>query len=920
MSLLSRLRGLWKRDQLERDIDDELRAHVAMRAEDNVRAGMPEREARYDARRRFGSSTLLKETTRERDLFRWLEIVAQDLRYGLRVLRKNPGFTTIAILTLALGIGANTAIFSLVDQILLRRLPVKDPQRLVLLDMVGRHYGNNSGGSVISYPMFRDFQDHNEVFSGMFGRRPASASLSFGGQAERVRVELVSGNYFSILGVSPAVGRTFTPDDDRVANGNPLVVLNYAFWQQRFAGDPNIAGKTLTLNNHTMTIIGVAQAGFDGIELGFSPKLFLPITMQPQIMTANSHLLTDRRTRWLNAFGRLKPGVTLEQAKASLQPFMHSILEMEVREAAFSRASAYDRAQFLKCWIDVLPASRGDSSTRTELTTPLWVLMATTGFVLLIACANIANLLLARATGRQKEIAVRLAIGASRARIMGQLLVESLTLSALGGLAGLALAFWADQALMAIYLPADSAGLNISTSPDLRILLFTIAVTIITGVVFGLAPALQSTKPDLARTLKDEAGSVVRGRRGGLRQALVVAQVALSLLLLVGAGLFLRTLNNLRGVSPGFPVERLVEFGLNPSLVGYKPEQAKIFYQRLTEKLSSIPGVQSVGLASVRILQGDEWDAGMSVEGYSPSKPEDHPQAYMNDVSPNYFATLGVPIVAGRDFTPQDNRQIDEGRDSDDWTPTVAIINETFARRYFRGQKPIGRHLGWGTDPGTKTNMEIIGIVKDIKYTGLRDDIPEQAFLPYLGKHFVGDMTVYLRTAADPSQLIPAAREKVRELDANLPVYAMRTTEEQVSDSLSTERMIASLSAVFGFLATLLATIGLYGVMAYAVARRTREIGIRMALGAEKRTVIWMVMREVLVLVAIGVAVGVPAAIVIARVSGHWISGMLFGLSATDPLTIGLAAFAMASVALLAGFLPARRASRVDPIVALRYE
>jgi len=839
-----------------------------------------------------------------------------DIRYAGRVLAKNPMFAAVAVLTLALGIGANTAIFTLLDQVLLRLLPVKEPQQLVLLTMRGRHYGSNWGGNAISYPMYRDFQDHNEVFSGMFCRFPTQVSLTFGGQAERVDAELVSGSYFQVLGVTTALGRAFTPEVDRLANGAPLVVLSYSYWKQRFAGDPAILGKTLTVNKHPMTVIGVAQAGFDGVELGYSPKLFIPVMMQQEVLIVPTNMLTDRRTRWVNAFGRLKHGVSQKVAKASLQPFMHSMLENEVREAAFAHASAYDREQFLKCTIDVLPGSQGRASFRRELSTPLWVLMAITGVVLLIACANLANLLLARATGRQKEIAVRLAVGASRGRIVSQLLVETLCLSALGGLAGMALAFWADKALMAIYLPADSSGLSISAAPDLRILLFTLVVTVATGLIFGLVPALKTTRPDIGRTLKDQAGAVVGGGHGGLRKALVVAQVSLSLLLLIGAGLFLRTLSNLSSLGPGFPIERLVGFDIDPSLGGYTPERMKTFYQQLTDSLSSIPGVQSVGLASMRILENNEWDSSMTVEGYNPAKPEDRAEPYMNQISPNYFATLGVPIVAGRDFTANDNREVKNGPQPEDWTPTTVMINQKFARRYFPGQNPIGRHLGFGIDPGTHTDMEIIGVVQDIKYTNLRDEIPEQAYIPYLGSHFLSGMTVYLRTAYDPNQLMPAVRAKVRELDSSLPIYEMRTTEVQISNSLSNERMIASLSSVFGFLATLLAAIGLYGVMAYSVAQRRREIGIRMALGAEPVRVIWMVMRDVLLVVAIGVAVGVPAALALMRM----VASQLYGLSAHDPSTLALATAGLALVACAAGYLPALRASRLDPMVALRYE
>jgi predicted permease len=849
-------------------------------------------------------------------LNQWARTAMGDFKYALRTLRRSPGYMAVAAMTLALGIGANTAIFSLLDQILLRRLPVKNPQQLVLLTMRGHHYGSNWGGNAISHPMFRDFQAHNDVFSGMFCRFRDPVSLTFAGQSERVNAELVSGTYFSVLGVNTILGRAFTPEDDRVPLGHPLAMLTYDYWKRRFGGDPGIVGKNLIVNGHNVTVLGVVQPGFDGVELGYSTKVSIPIMMQDWIVVGNRKMLTDRRMRWVNAFGRLKPGVSITQAKASLEPFMHSMLEMEVKEAAFSHASAYDREQFLKSWMDVLPGSQGRSYTRRELSTPLWVLMATTGVVLLIACANLANLLLARATGRQKEIAVRLAIGASRGRIISQLLTETLSLAGLGGIAGLAIAFSADKALLRIYLPADSTDLNISTLPDFRILVFTLGVTVLTGIVFGLVPAFQTTRPDVGRVLKDEAGAVVGGGHTGLRKTLVVAQVALSLLLLIGAGLFLRSLKNLSNLGPGFPVERLVGFNIDPSLGGYIPERSKIYYQQLTNALSSVPGVESVGLASMRILENDEWDSSMTVEGYTPAKPEDRAEPYMNQISPGYFATLGVPIVAGRDFRMTDDHEIKKGPEDDDWTPTTVMINEKFAKKFFPGRNPLGLHLGFGSDPGTRMDMEIIGIVKDIKYTNLRDEVPEQAYVPYMGSHFLGSMTVYIRTAVDPNLLMPAVRQKVRELDPNLPIYGLRTTETQINNSLVTERMIASLSTVFGFLATMLAVIGLYGVMSYTVAQRTREIGIRMALGAEQGKVVWMVMREVLRLIGIGVVAGIPAALALTRV----VESQLFGLTGHDPRTLGISTVALTVVACAAGYIPALRASRLDPMKALRYE
>lgn len=649
-----------------------------------------------------------------------------DLRYALRMLRKSPVFTAIAVLSLAVGIGANSAIFSLVDQILIRLLPVKEPQQLVLLTMKGMHYGSNWGGNALSYPMYADFRDNNQVFSGMFCRFPNYLSLSFGGQTERVAAELVSGSYFPVLGVGATLGRTFTPEEDKVPNGHPLVMLSYSYWKARFASDRTIIGKTVVVNGHNMTVIGVAQRGFDGVELGFITQVFVPVMMKAQ-MTPLWDGMKDRRWRWVNAFGRLKPGITAQKAKASLQPFFHSMLEMEVKEPAFRNASAYTRDQFLKNIIDVLPGSQGRSYARPQLQTPLWLLMAVTGGVLLIACANVAGLLIARAATRQREVAIRLALGAGRMRIVRQLLVESLLLAGAGGMLGVALATWTNRGVLAI-MPPDSAFLQLSTAPDLRILLFTISVSCLTGLIFGLVPAWQSTRPNLAPTLKDQAGAVLGGSgQVRLRKGLVTAQVTLSLLLLIGAGLFIRSLRNLHNLGPGFPQDHLIAFNIDPSLNGYTSERAKLFYRQLSDAVSAIPGVQSTGLASLRILEGNEWDSSVTVEGFAP-KPGDGPEPYMNSISPGYFNTLGVPLAAGRDFTIKDVAEIQHGRDKDDFSPRVVIINQKFAQKFLGSTNPLGRHVGFGGDPGTKIDMEIIGVVKDIKYTNLRDDIPVQMF------------------------------------------------------------------------------------------------------------------------------------------------------------------------------------------------
>jgi len=827
----------------------------------------------------------------------------QDLRYALRTLRKSPLFTIVAVFSLALGIGANTAIFTLVHQLILELLPVKHPEELVLLTSRGEHYGSNTGRNAISYPMYQDFRDKNQVFSGMFCKFGTNFSLSFEGRTELVSGELVSGNYFPVLGVGAAVGRVFNASDDLIQGGHPLAVLSYGFWKTRFAGNRNVVGTRILVNGYPLTIVGVSQAGFDGVEVGTSPQIRIPMTMKKEV-TSFFYSLNDRRGRFAQAFGRLKPGMTLQAAKAGLQPLFHQILQMEVQEKDFARTTEYTKQQFLKMWMDVLPASKGRSDLRRQFTNPLWALMAIVALVLLIACSNVANLLIARATARQKEIAVRLALGASRRRLICQLLEESVLLSAAGGLAGLALAVWMDRTLIG-FLPAGVSPLTVSSVPDGRVLAFTFAVAVLTGLLFGLAPALQATRPELSGTLKDQAGSVVGGTAVGLRKSLVVAQVSLSLLLLIGAGLFIRSLRNLRDLNPGFRTENLLTFAMDPTLNGYKPERSLQFYRQLTDRMNALPGVKSAALAVVQILDGNEWDQTVTVEGYA-AKQGENVGPHMQFISPRFFETMGIPVLLGRDFTIQD----------ENGAPKVAVVNEKLARRYFGGANAIGRHVGLGGNPGTKTDIEIVGVVKDTKYESLRDEIPYELYLPYRQMPFTVGMTAYLRTEANPENMFSLLRRTVREVDSSVPVYHMRTLEQQLDKSLMSERLLATLSAIFGCLATLLAAVGLYGVMAYMVARRTREIGIRMALGASGGSVVWIVMREVLLLALVGLAVGLPSAWALTRL----VETQLFGIQPADPLTMTAAAIGIASVAALAGYFPARRATAVDPMQALRWE
>ena len=831
----------------------------------------------------------------------------QDLRYALRTYRKSPLFVCIAVLSLAFGIGANTAIFTLVDQLLLRLLPVKDPQQLVLLWGRGPHYGSNNGRYRLSYPMYQDFVHHNQVFSGMFARWGNSMSVSANGRTERVDGELVSGTYFPVLGVGAVIGRVFTPDDDRIPGGHPLAVLSYRYWVTRFARNPDVIGRKILVNGFPLTIIGVSQAGFDGTDPGTSPQIRIPLMMNAQMNSMGSSFdynFTSRRGRWINVFGRLKPGVTLQQAKASLQPFFHQMLEMEVREQAFARASAETRQRFLTMWIDLLPASKGDSELRRQFSSALLVLTGIVGLVLLIACANVANLLIARATARQKEIAVRLALGASRRRIISQLLIEGLALALMGGIAGALLAICMDQALLGL-VPASDSPITISTTPDWRILAFTLGVSIATGILFGLVPALQATRPQLAGTLKDQVGSIAGGTSVGVRKALVVAQVMLSLLLLIGAGLFIRSLTNLKDLDPGFQTRNLLEFSFDPTKSGYTPERSLDFYRQLRDTLDAIPGVESSALAIMPVLGGGEWDNSMAVEGFTYTAAT-LPDPHMQFISPDYFKTMNIPILSGRDF------RITDGRGA----PEVCIVNEKFARKYFKDGRAVGRHVGMGGDPGTKLNIEIIGVVRDTKYESMRDEVPLEVYRPYHQMNFVLGMFAYVRTGRPPEQAFSSIRRVVNGLDPNLPVSDMKTLEKQQEDSLVTERLVAVLSTGFGILATLLAAIGVYGVMAYTVAQRTREIGVRMALGAVSGDVVWLVMKEVLLLAGIGVGIGLPAALALSRVA----KSQLYGIQPNDAFNLVLATGAIAAVALLSGYIPARRATSVDPMRALRWE
>jgi predicted permease len=827
-----------------------------------------------------------------------------DLRLAVRGLRRSPLFSIVAILSLALGIGANTAIFTLLDQVLLRKLPVKRPDELVMLYQRGLHMGSNMGTRMHSYPIYQDFQKRGEPLAEVMCRRLVPASVSIDNQTERVQAEMVSGNYFSMLGVGAALGRVFnSQEDDQVYQGHPNVVLSHGYWVSRFARDPTVVGKKILVNDYPMTVIGVSAEGFVGIDPAESPQIRVPILMKP-VMVPNwgwVHM-DDRRARWVQVFGRLKPGYTVESARAPLQGLFTQIRAYEMTLPAAKEWSAYSREQFMKGQLLVDPAATGFSEIRNDFSTALVVLMCMVGLVLLIACANVANLLIARGFMRQREIAVRLSLGASRRRLVRQLLVESLILSFAGGLVGLGLAVLLTRGLLAL-VPTEGQPLLITPHPDLRILGFTLVLMIFTAIVFGLLPALRASRPDPWATLKDTVGSITGGTGSlFLRKGLVTVQVALSFLLLFGAGLFVRSLQNLRTTDTGVALDNLVVFQVSPELSGYDNQRAVLFYEQLLERLRAAPGVRSAAMVAESILSGNEWDSYMSVEGHRPKDGEDM-QAFMNALSPGYFETMRIPLLEGRDFTRMDVKE----------NATVAIVNKRFAKHFFGSTSAIGKHVGWGSGPRSKLNIEIVGVVADSLYEGPREGVRRQVFVPKWGK---GGSTFYVRTQNRSTTGYNVIRNEVRQLDASMPIYGVKTLEAQLDETLLTDRLIALLSAGFGLLATVLASIGLYGVMAFVVARRRKELGIRLALGAQQSLVIWLVMREVLVLLSIGLIVGIPAAMAL----GRFISTQLYGIQPHDPWIAGWTMLLLSVVSAAAGLIPAHRASRIDPILALRYE
>ena len=867
-----------------------------------------------------------------------MQTLWQDLRYGVRMLLKTPGFTAIAVISLALGIGANTALFSIVDSMLLKMLPVKEPERLVLFRAMaprefsaGSYTGNSSTDPVTgqrtmtSFPhqSFQRMREQQTALSDIFAFGNVGLNVSADGQADVASGQAVSGNYFSGLGVQPLIGRTLTDDDDKAAAG-AAAVISYRYWRQRFSGNPDVIGKQINLNNVAFTIIGVTPPGFEGtMQAGSTQDVTIPIAWEPQLYVDRERSrMNGAGVWWLRLMGRLKPGATAEQARVQLETAFHqSVVEHRVARQAQARATGanpvkdLDPKQYPRLFLD--PGGQGEMNSRRFYAPSLYMLLGVVGLVLLIACANVANLLLSRAAARQKEIGLRLALGASRWRLIRQLLTESVLLAALGGALGIGFALWIKDGLLAVSDWGGRGMRALEPHLDLRVLGFTLALSLLTGIVFGLAPAWRTTKVDLTPTLKDSGRSSSGASRSLLSRSLVILQVALSLLLLVGAGLFLRTLINLQRVEPGFNTRNLLLFGIEPGLIGYKDERLVQLYQQLTERLEAVPGVQAVTFSRMTLLSQGASSRSVFLRDALTGTPDSEGRikpsgdGYIHQVRENFLEAMQIPLLAGRTLKAQDDAK----------APKVVVVNQTFAKKYFPNENAVGKRFTFDT---TKPDeIEIVGIARDAKYTRQRDEIPPTVYSSWRQElRAMGGSTVEVRTTGDPGASVAAIRQAVHEVDANLPLNAIKTQVEQADETLRMERLFAKLLTLFGLLAQQLAAIGLFGVMAYSVSQRTHEIGIRMALGADRRRVLRMILRQGMILAVLGVLLGLAGAYLVTRYleSVMNLKSMLFEVKVSDPLTYGVIAGGLTLVALIACYIPARRATRVDPMIALRCE
>ena len=876
------IRRLVHRRRAERELDEEIRAHLEMEAERNIADGMSPEEARLAARRSFGSVAIAKEDSRAMWGLGSLEILWQDLRYGLRMLLKNPGFTTIAVLTLALGIGANTAIFTLLDKVLIRPLPVERPDQLVT-------FVEDAGGApaIFSYPLYADLRDRNDVLSGVVAFEQRPFSMSDGNATERVIGQIVSGNYFAVLGVRPALGRFFLPEEDRTPNSHPVIVISHGLWRRSFGADPAVIGKTLSLNAYRYTVVGVAPSEFTGTTRGTASDVYVPIMMQARVSARRDGMLNNRNAGWLQLIGRLKPNVTRQQAQAALST------PVDAAARTFSGKNTDDIGDPTKVFL--MDGSRGHTDRVKDLSTPLKLLMGVVGFVLAVACANVANLLLARASKRRKEIAVRLAIGAGRWRIVRQLLTESAILATLGGGAGLLVAYWFTGLLLRFQQQTNRVPRALDGSLDERALGFTLALSLVTGIVFGLAPALVASKSDFVAALKEETPGIGRvARRLSLRNLLVVAQVALSLVVLIGAGLCVKSLRALQAIDPGFEPAKVMTASFDLGQNGYDEARGRQFISQLSERVAALPGVEAVSFARIAAFSDIPWVGPLIIEGSIPQPIN------TNAIGPNYFQTLGAALAQGREFTAQDRAD----------APLVVTVNEAAARRYWPGQEVVGKRIVRG-----RQFAEVVGVTRDSKEKGLTADPRPALYVPLLQNYFP-ELTLHVRTATPSQTLLAAVRREAQLLDPTLPVYNLQTLAAQKDGTLYTERLAATLLTLFGLLALSLAAVGIYGVLSYAVTERTREMGIRLALGACPRDLINLVVWQGLMLTLIGLVIGVGASFALTRL----IAKLLFGVSPTDPLTFVVIPLLLTGVALLACWIPARRATRVDPLASLRYE
>jgi predicted permease len=853
-----------------------------------------------------------------------LSSIHQDARFALRMLRKSPVFTAVAVGSLALGIGANTAIFTLVDAILLRWLPVRNPQELVVL---ARNPARPS--TSFNYPDYRYVRDHGQSYSGLIafsnGGRPTSFRLPGSPDPTRlVGLSLVSGNYFDTLGVRPALGRLFNPADNEGEGAHPLVVLSNSFWKRAFGADSGVVGRNVELNGARFQVIGVSGEGFTGASVGVAADVFAPIIMY-RTFSPTAIRWDSRNYWWLTVIGRLKPGVTPPKAEAEFGVLWQRILAEDPNHhppAAWDTHRQDDT-------VVVLPGSQGYSGIRTQTSKPLTILTITVALVLLIACANVANLLLARGVARRREIAVRLSVGAPRSRLIAQMLAESLLLGALGGLASLAFAWIGVRALLT-FLPRGPFPVDLNLSVDFRVLGFTFGLSLLCGLLFGLAPAIRASKPNLVDDLKsDSFGSgLYRGGRWDLRRTLVSFQVALSLLLLAGAGLFVRTLRNLRDMDPGMVRENLLFVTTNIGQLGYQPQRDREFHDRLRAEVQRLPSVRAVGLAAITPLSESRWNQDAQIEGYT-WRPDEPPYIDMNAVTPRYFEAAGIPIVLGRDFRDSDNlatlpsrpaQAAPPGADAPEppGPPRVVVVNEAFSRHFFGGQPAVGRRLCLGDKWDAAKAFEIVGVVRDARYFDLKKAVEPMIYEPAYrdpGSSAAGG-TLAVRTTGDPGRIAAAIRQAVQHIDGAVTVIEARTMEDNLNRELVQERFVATLGGFFGLIALLLAAMGLYGVMSQAVTRRTREIGIRMALGAGAPAVLWMVLRDAIFMVLAGAALGIPAVLILTR----YTESMLFGVKAQDPATLAMAALLLLAITMIAGLLPARRATMVHPMTALRHD